>query len=354
MNSMKTFLALLRDSLWQSEENLPSELLRWDSAGLLSLAKQQTVYGLVIDSLIRHDVHIPQKMVFAAIGALEQIKRQSRIINDGVCKLHGLLTDNDTDYVIVKGQAVASYYPQPLIRQSGDIDYYCDDANFQKSQEIIKRQWVIDVDENDSDYHVHFNHEGVIYEGHFSLVCLYSKRKEDYWKRLLAEDSGATVTIDGRQTKTLSPTLHVLYIFLHLYHHLMSLGIGLRQFCDMAVMLHYAKAEIDMSALRRHLHELGMKKAWKACGSILVDDLGLQEDELGYSLAKRDRRYGKKIMNVVLYRGNMGHYNKRNGWSGWKHKLESIGIKLSHFVKFMPLAPGYSYGWLWHEVKRCI
>lgn len=352
MNSMKTFLALLRDSLWQSEENLPSELSRWDATGLFSLAKQQTVYGLVIDSLIRHNVHIPQKMVFAAIGALEQIKRQSIIINDGVSKLHGLLTDNGADYVIVKGQAVASYYPQPLIRQSGDIDYYCDDANFPKSQEVIKRLWVIDVDENHSDYHVHFNHEGVIYEGHFSLVCLYSKRKENYWKRLLAEDSGATVTIDGRQIKTLSPTLHVLYIFLHLYHHLMSLGIGLRQFCDMAVMLHYAKEEIDMSALRRHLHELGMEKAWKACGSILVDDLGLQEDELGYSLAKRDRRYGKKIMNVVLYRGNMGHYNKHNGFSGWKHKVEAMCIKISHFVKFMPLAPTYSYGWLWHEVRR--
>ena len=346
------FFTLLREGLWQSEENLPSELSRWDATGLFSLAKQQTVYGLVIDSLIRHNVHIPQKMVFAAIGALEQIKRQSIIINDGVSKLHGLLTDNDTDYVIVKGQAVASYYPQPLIRQSGDIDYYCDDANFPKSQEVIKRLWVIDVDENHSDYHVHFNHEGVIYEGHFSLVCLYSKRKEDYWKRLLAEDSGATVTIDGHQIKTLSPTLHVLYIFLHLYHHMMSLGIGLRQFCDMAVMLHYAKAEIDMSALRRHLHELGMEKAWKACGSILVDNLGLQEDELGYSLAKRDRRYGKKIMNVVLYRGNMGHYNKHNGFSGWKHKVEAMCIKISHFVKFMPLAPTYSYGWLWHEVRR--
>ena len=354
MNSMKTFLALLRDSLWQSEENLPSELSKWDATGLFSLAKQQTVYGLVIDSLIRHNVHIPQKMVFAAIGALEQIKRQNIIINDGVCKLHGLLTDNGVDYVIVKGQAVASYYPQPLIRQSGDIDYYCDDANFPKSQEIIKRQWVIDADENHSDYHVHFNHEGVIYEGHFSLVCLYSKRKEDYWKKSLAEDCGATVTIDGRHIKTLSPTLHVLYIFLHLYHHLMSLGIGLRQFCDMAVMLHYAKAEIDMSALRRHLHELGMEKAWKACGSILVDDLGLQEDELGYSLAKRDRRYGKKIMNVVLYRGNMGHYNKHNGFRGWKHKVEAMCIKISHFVKFMPLAPTYSFGWLWHEMKRCI
>ena len=54
----------------------------------------------------------------------------------------------------------------------------------------------------------------------------------------------------------------------------------------------------------------------------------------------------------MIYRGNMGHYNKRNGFRGWKHKLEALGIKVSHFIKFMPLAPGYSRGWLWHEISR--
>lgn len=55
-----------------------------------------------------------------------------------------------------------------------------------------------------------------------------------------------------------------------------------------------------------------------------------------------------------MYRGNMRHYNKHNGFSGWKHKVESFGIKTSHFVKYMLLVPWYSCGWLWHELKRSI
>lgn len=62
----------------------------------------------------------------------------------------------------------------------------------------------------------------------------------------------------------------------------MKVGVGLRQFCDMAVMLHYAKGDIDMCALRADLQTLGMEKAWRACGSILVDYLALPEEELGY------------------------------------------------------------------------
>ena len=117
-------------------------------------------------------------------------------------------------------------------------------------------------------------------------------------------------------------------------------------------MLHYAKDQIDRDALRRHLQALEMVKAYKACGVILVDHLGLSQNELGYLLSDSDRRYGKRSLDIVLFRGNMGHYNKLGGFSGWMHKAESTVIKLSHFAKFAPINPSHAWGWLWHEIKR--
>jgi alanyl-tRNA synthetase len=111
---------------------------------------------------------------------------------------------------------------------------------------------------------------------------------------------------------------------------------------------------VDMNALREHLQEFGLEKAYRACGIILVDYLCLPEESLGYKLTDSDRKYGKKILEVVFYRGNMGHYNKRGGFKGWKHKIESVFIKFSHFIKFMPLAPSFSCGWLWYEIKRSV
>ena len=352
--NINLLFSLLRDALWRNNEVQTIELSEQEVAALFALAKKQAVSGLVLDTLIRHGVKMKKQWVFEALSLVEQIKQQSRRVDEGVKKLHRAFAENGIKYVVVKGQPVASLYPDSLLRQSGDIDYYCDERNFSLSQEVVKNTWGIQTEKHGSDKHVHFDLDGVIYEGHFALADLYGNKRNAYWQQLLDGDGGTVVSIDDVEISTLSPTLHVLYVFLHLYHHLLALGVGLRQFCDMAVMLHYNKDQINHQQLQEQLTELGMMNAYRACGSVLVDILGLPENELECVLKIKDRQYGQKILNVVLYRGNMGHYNKRAGFRGWKHKIESFGIKVSHFMKFMPLAPGYSYGWLWHEVKKSL
>lgn len=352
MKSDTLFFALLRDALWHTGQDIPTSLSDKEGEGVLSLAKQQTLPGLIIDALFRHNVKISQPLVFESIGLLERIKQNNRLVNGGIARLNGLLAEQGVSYIIVKGQVVATYYPDPLLRQAGDIDFYCDEHYFAKARKLINEEWGINASAGGSDKHIEFSYKDVIYEGHFSLISLYSKRNNCYWQKILNEDKGMVVNIDGIDVKTLSPTLHALYIFLHLYHHLMELGVGLRQFCDWAMLLHACQKDIDQKQLRNHLQVLGMEKAYRACGSILVDYMGLPEKEFGYQLTYNDRKYGKKILDVVFYRGNMGHYNKRNGFSGWKHKIEAIGIKTSHFFKFMSLAPSYSCHWLWHEFRR--
>lgn len=321
---------------------------------IYEISKKQAILGILLFAIdkLPKEQRPRQELLRQWIGVGEMIRRQGKAVNKGVVKLQQLMRTRGIEYVVVKGQVVASYYPEPLMRQSGDVDYYCDAENFPKAQEAIKVAWGIETDAEGSDFHVHYDYEGVTYEGHFALVRLYNKKKEAYWREILAKDSGSTTVIDGCGICTLSPTLHTLYVFLHLYSHLLKLGVGLRQFCDLAVMLLYCRSEIDLQQLQQHLAVLGMERAFRACGSILVDCLGLPEKELGYSLTDADRRYGKKILGVVMYRGNMGHYNKRGGFRGWKHKVEAAGIKLSHFAKFWRLAPRYSWGWLRHEVKR--
>ena len=353
-NSSRYFFSLISDALWHNYAVFPKDLNETETEELLALAKQQAVSGLVLDALVRNNVRIPKLYIGKVLGRQKTIKQNSNVVNKGVVSLNQLFCNFGVKYVVVKGQVVASYYPDPILRQAGDVDYYCDSLNFGKSLKVLKDSWGIKPEREKSHYHVHCKYDGVIYEGHFMLATLYNKRKDSYWQHLLDNDEGATVNVAGSLISTLSPTLHVFYIFLHLFNHLIALGVGLRQFCDMAVMLHYAKNEIDMNALREHLQKFGLEKAYRACGIILVDYLCLPKESLGYELTDADRKYGKKILEVVFYRGNMGHYNKRSGFKGWKHKIESSFIKLSHFVKFLPLAPGFSCGWLWYETRRSV
>lgn len=343
---------LLRDALWRAHEPLLASLSEDEVFTLFEIAEKQAVSGLVIEALTRNNIGLPQDKVFEAVGLQEQIKAQSWHVNQGVIALHKTLSSENINYAIVKGQIVASYYPSPLLRLSGDIDFYLPPEKYKVGLSIIKTSWGVDAEIHGSEKHADFQYDGNIYEAHFILTDLLSHKRNKYFQELVVRDEGATVIIDGHEIKTLSSSLHVLYVFLHLWFHLMALGVGLRQFCDLAVMLHYAKQQIDMNALRSHLKVLEMDRAWKACCSILIDYLGLSQEETGYVITDSDRRYGKKLLEIVLYRGNMGHHNKIGGFHGWKHKTEALGIKLAHFVKFYSLSPAYTRQWLWHEVVR--
>ena len=348
---LKLFLSLLREALWRNSGNIPSELTEEESKRLFPLAEKQAVLGLIIDSLMRHNVKIPQMKVFEAIGTLEQIKNANRHVNEGVVDLHQLMEKYGVNYAVIKGQAVATCYPEPLLRQSGDIDYYSNSGFYECSMQAVKEMWKITPEIHGSEKHADYDFKGNRYEAHFLLTDLHNKSRNDYLLSVIDSDQISTVTINGEKVRTFSPTLHSFYIFLHIYFHLIELGVGLRQFCDWAMILHSSKDEIDHEAIKRHLKALGMEKAYKACGAILVRDLRLPSDEFTYELTDKDMRFTDRILNVVFYRGNMGHYNKKGGFHGWRHKLESSVIKLSHFVKFYPLAPSFMRDWGWSVIK---
>lgn len=348
---MATFFQILRAGLWQTP--LPQTTAD-EAKEALREAKRQTVVGIVFDALSANNVLVDSETVLKYYGMVTQIEQQNAIVNAELCHLASLMQQGGVSYVVVKGQVVGSYYGKSSFRQAGDIDFYCDNMNFDKAKSLIEREWQCAYEATENSNHEAFHHHGVEFEQHSQLLRFYSKLTDRYWNSLLENDSEHYAVVDGQRVRTLSPTLHVLYIFLHLYKHLMGLGIGLRQFCDMAMILHACKNDIDHETLRRHLKVLGMERAYRACGCILVKKLGLPAEEFTYATDDWDWRYAKKILDVVMYRGNMGKYNKKGGAQGALHNMEATGIKFAHFFKFMPLAPTYSCRWIVNEMKRKI
>ena len=318
-------------------------------------ASKQTVIGIVFQGIqkLPKEQWPPQSILFEWIGQTEQIRQQNRKVNAVLKELTSLFNANNIRYFIVKGQIIGSYYSDPLLRQAGDIDYYVEEQNFERARLLIEREWGVTFEGTEGHHHIEFEYKDVLFEQHQTLIKLYDKEKNEYWERLMKESYGV-MEIEGVPVSVLSPTLHSLYIFLHLYHHLLELGVGLRQFCDWAAILHACKNEIDHQAIRKHLELLGIERAYRACGCLLIDYLGLPKVDFTYELVSSDKRYAKSILDVVMYRGNMGHYNLKGGYQGLWHNLEATGIKITHFLKFMPLAPAFSWNWLLAELKRKI
>ena len=137
-NINRFFFSLICNALWHDSYVLPKVLNEAETETLLALAKQQAVSGLVLDALVRNDVRIPKQYLGKVLGRQKTIKQNCEVVNKGVISLNQLFRNFGIKYVVVKGQAVASYYPEPILRQAGDVDYYCDSSNFERSIKIIK------------------------------------------------------------------------------------------------------------------------------------------------------------------------------------------------------------------------
>lgn len=320
----------------------------WDEG--FDFAQKQAITGIVFKEIEESPSYIasmPEMLMFQWIGNTEQIKHQNHLLNNEVEALAALLDKHQIRYAVVKGQVVASYYNKPEYRLSGDIDFYIPQEDAEKAKEVIENAWQVEMDKGGSAKHYDFKHNGVTYEMHFRLFEWHQEKRGRDWQEILHKAMNYRVKIGETQVATLEPTVHTLYVFLHLYHHLIEVGVGLRQFCDLAMML---KADIDREQLKRYLEDFGMKSAFRACEYIIGEKLELPKEYLLYDIRSIDRWFGRKILNIVLYRGNMGHYNKRGGWKGLRHKVESTGIKLSHFLKLWWLSPAYHAASLKHKL----
>lgn len=120
----KQLFTFLRNALWRIDNYVPKELSEKEVSQLISIAEEQTVSGLVVEAIIRNDIKIPQEWVFEAVGIDNQTKQANKQLND---ELNEFVKLPLKDYVVVKGQTIATLYPEPLARMSGDIDFLVQD-----------------------------------------------------------------------------------------------------------------------------------------------------------------------------------------------------------------------------------
>ena len=94
---------------------------------LLTFAKKQTVVGLYWQGIQRlgDTANRPSEdEIMDWMGEYTKIVRRNTKTDDAVAWLAKFMHSNDIGFFVFKGQTVASYYPIPEMRTSGDVDFY--------------------------------------------------------------------------------------------------------------------------------------------------------------------------------------------------------------------------------------
>lgn len=342
-NTEKQLFDLLRLALWANkgrwgDENVKEQLVlkedEWND--VFDLAKEQCVAEVLMDGINRLEpkARPPQNLVLKWLGRMMMMERRNLQLNMVVEKLFGKLHRMNLSPVLMKGQALAQNYPNPLHRTCGDIDvYFKHRPDCEKAVEWARSIVGNGVDGNDSPWerkHFAFFVNGTEIELHYQMCRFENKQLQRRLQEIIDDEflrcPAYQVRIGSVEIETVPPTLAVLHQVMHITRHLLEAGVGLRQLCDLALYMDRHIEEIDIGRLREYLHELQLERVAEALGSLLVGCMGL--DEANWSFGKNNR-YLDFLIREIFDGGNFG--KRRMGYQAQTHGLKRKWLSMCYF-----------------------
>ena len=280
---MNRLLPLLRLALWGTP--LPSGDLAemsfyrqedWDS--LLSFAREQTVIGLLYRAvdLLPDEVEIPSETLLQLIGAADWIRRGNRSIARVSEPLLRDLREQGFHPVVLKGSVCAARYPQPELRESGDIDLYLPPGEFDAAVGFLEKDGRSMAAAPDRS--CHFSIDGIDIDLHRHYFDLHVRK--------------------DRLPPIPSPEAELLMLSAHIRKHAMGTGVGLRQCCDFATAA--ASCQIAPESLICLYQRTGTFRWNRLLYAFLEEAFHLPSP-----LPKTD---SAPLRKIVLQGGNFGHH----------------------------------------------
>ena len=221
-------------------------------------------------------------------------------------------------------------YPEPLLRECGDIDIYfpghdgISDPLAGITGAARERQpddsWVYVVD-------------GIIVEHHTDLLDIQSPRAKRYVKRLI-EEKGFEKVVTGNGVEVLvpAPEVNLLLLSSHILKHAFGVGIGLRQFCDYAVARRYYEGRVNEEEMREIWKRAGLAKWQELLDAFFVKKTGV-------------------LLDIVLKGGNFGVYSKDRenvSRARWARKVQTFRALMGNVGFAFRYAPRE---WFWTTMQ---
>ncbi len=318
---------------------------------MMGTARCQSVQGLLIKGIIESGIRLDRNEAIDLIGTRQSIWQRNLEFDQAVANLCSALHKVGIRIWVVKGQTLAQLYPEPKSRSCGDIDFICQPDDWEEAIVFLKQMGKTFSKDNIHPIHLEFRVKNIQFEMHRTLVMLSSPRHQRYWDTVVMDEilaSDESIEICGVEVPILPPTINALYVFAHIFGHFISEGIGLRQFCDWALVLKHYKKEIDVARLEAHLEGIGLKKAFIGFGAILTDYLGLPPEDFPFDIPDEFHRRAVSLWKNILEMGNFGKNKKYLRKSGPIHGLQHLWRIAGQALRFHYYAPSES----WSKIPR--
>ena len=349
----KLFIELLQVSLGlKSEMSVAPSIDQWKQICIIS--SKQALLGVAFSGVekLPKDQRPPYEILSKWIDSVVRIEKCNKHLNTRVGELAKVCAEHNVQSCLLKGQGVATLYPNPLRRQAGDIDLW---VRGSISETIDAFKQISPLDEI-CHHHAHCHlFSDTIIEIHFHPSWMYSPITNKRLRKFLSlkEDSQF-----GNYNETLSVNVtdvsfDLVFSAVHIYRHLFTEGIGLRQLLDYYYILTHSTHEQRLEAISV-LSSLGMAKFASALMFVL-QKIFLLPDE--YLITAPSEKVGMFLLEEISLAGNFGQHDARIKWRN-KSLVVVFFNKIAHNLRFLRYFPSevlWSPFWkAWHFLWRTL
>ena len=335
MNNL--FFELLQVAVSQRKElsSVPTDE-EWEE--LFQMAKKQSLLGICFQGIenLRKDQCPQRRMIMRWVANSDKVEQKNENTLEGCVKIVKFFQNHGYRSCILKGQGIASYYPNPGRRTSGDIDIWVEGGR-KKVLEFIRplfpKQEVV--------YH-HMNFpalKGLSVEVHFTPTWMNNPFKNKFLQKWFHEQSDQQFFHETNLGFCIPTSqFNAVFILVHIYRHLFDEGIGLRQLLVYyyVLKLFYEENSVSKTQIMDVFHHLGMEKFVGATMYVLQQVFFIPKE---WMLCEPLEKRGEFLLQEIMLAGNFGKFDlrsqKRKGESKPRRMVRRLGRNL-RFLRQYP------------------
>lgn len=202
---------------------------------------------------------VPREVKIPWLAERDKAERWYRYQAEVQQEIVDTMTRHGIETLVLKGTHTAQYYPQPDLREFGDLDLYFHDRH-DEADAVAERELHVTVS-NVSHHHSKYDYRGVTVESHYDFFnCHYPGSNRRYNQMLIA--------------LVPSSTFDVLHFLRHAAIHFADRGLRLRDLSDWVQIISNSKG-IDWNTVGAEVERFGMSSFVAALDSLTHSRLGI-------------------------------------------------------------------------------
>lgn len=309
----RNFFRLLKSGTFGDSEPVePMSAWKWNRLRQMSL--MHGVAALVADGIERHSGDFFMRLLPEQMTnwhkTTEETEAANNAINRCVSDLFGIMNKEQLRPILLKGQAMAALYDNPLHRTGGDIDVFLPYS----TQGEKADSWARDNSKNiitDDKFTLSYNWQGIAIEHHHRMQNLtnpwLNRRLQGIINREISCCDSSYIRINDTKIEILPPTLNLLFIIIRIVRFILNDGLCLKQIVDLGLFLRKVGDKVDFVTLQTWLNRLHMQWMARLTGSILVRLFGFTVDEIPFMNGRTDSSIEKRTNELL-------HLTHKDNW----------------------------------------